>query len=169
MHVGAFWYILVHLMCNPMTPPWLVLTPIPFQVSMQSRKWSYKSLRTNLKHFYSVMIRSPFSSILVHFCAPHGRPHHPSVIEFHWVIKDRHPTHQRFQMHPVICSWLNLFVILHRPFSWKMWAKATITYHHLPWSKKSICPKKRSGKYFSEGGSAFTHVPLKENWRASQW
>ena len=37
MHFGAFWCILVHLMCNPMTPPWLALTPILFQVSIQSR------------------------------------------------------------------------------------------------------------------------------------
>ena len=28
-----FWCILVHLICNPMTPPWLLLTLIPFQVS----------------------------------------------------------------------------------------------------------------------------------------
>ena len=31
---GAFWCILVHIMCNPMTPPWLALTPPPFQVSI---------------------------------------------------------------------------------------------------------------------------------------
>ena len=35
------WCILVHFMCEPMTPPWLVLTPIPFQESILSRKRSY--------------------------------------------------------------------------------------------------------------------------------
>ena len=27
---SAFWCVLVHLMCNPITPPWLALTPTPF-------------------------------------------------------------------------------------------------------------------------------------------
>ena len=34
VHLYPFWCILVHLICNPMTPPWLLLTTIPFQVSM---------------------------------------------------------------------------------------------------------------------------------------
>ena len=34
VHIGPFWWYLVHLMCDPMTPRWLVLTPIPFQMSM---------------------------------------------------------------------------------------------------------------------------------------
>ena len=34
---GPFWCILVRLMCNPMTPPWLALTPITFEVSIYSR------------------------------------------------------------------------------------------------------------------------------------
>ena len=67
---GAFWCILVHIMCNPMTPPWLALTPPPFQVSIYSRYGSCKSLRTNSKHlplsWYSDHF-SVFWSILVHF------------------------------------------------------------------------------------------------------
>ena len=34
VHFGQFWCLLVHLMCNPITPPWLSLTPILFQVSI---------------------------------------------------------------------------------------------------------------------------------------
>ena len=41
VHFGAFNAILVHLMCNPMTLPWLALTPIPFQMSIYSRNGSY--------------------------------------------------------------------------------------------------------------------------------
>ena len=37
VHFGAFWCILVHPMCDPMTRPWLALTAIPFQVSINSR------------------------------------------------------------------------------------------------------------------------------------
>ena len=54
---------LVHFMCNPMTPPWIVLTPKPFHVSMLSKKKWYKSLRTNCL----IIIWWPFWSILVHF------------------------------------------------------------------------------------------------------
>ena len=32
-HFGPFWSVLVHLMGDPMTPPWLFLTPVPFIVS----------------------------------------------------------------------------------------------------------------------------------------
>ena len=39
------------------------------------------------------------------------------------------------------------------------------SYHHLPESKKSIFLQKHSEKYFSEGGSAFTHMLPKKNWR----
>ena len=38
VHFGPFWCILVYLMCDPMTPSWLVLTPIPFQVSFNPDK-----------------------------------------------------------------------------------------------------------------------------------
>ena len=31
---------------------------------------------------------------LVHFGAPHGRPHNPSSSNFHQVIKDMYPMHQ---------------------------------------------------------------------------
>ena len=34
INFGLFWSILVHLMGDPTTPPWLFLTPIPFQVSI---------------------------------------------------------------------------------------------------------------------------------------
>ena len=33
-------------------------------------------------------------TILVHFGAPHARPHHPSSMKFYEVIKDMYPTHQ---------------------------------------------------------------------------
>ena len=70
VHIGAFWGILVHIMCNPMTPPWLALTPPPFQVSIYSRYGSCKSLRTNSKHLPLSWYCDHFSvfwSILVHF------------------------------------------------------------------------------------------------------
>ena len=38
---GPFWCILVRLMCNPKTPPWLALTPLPFQVFIYSRNGSH--------------------------------------------------------------------------------------------------------------------------------
>ena len=41
VHFDAFWCILVHLMCDPLTPPWLALTPLPLQVSIKSRNGSY--------------------------------------------------------------------------------------------------------------------------------
>ena len=34
INFGPIWSILVHLMGDPTTPTWLVLTPIPFQVSI---------------------------------------------------------------------------------------------------------------------------------------
>ena len=72
-------------MCNPMTPPWLALTPLPFQVSIYSRYGSHRtngSLRTNLKYLalscYGHHFRA-FWCILVHFGAPHVQPHGPSM------------------------------------------------------------------------------------------
>ena len=38
---GALWCVLVHLMCDPMTPPWLALTPILFQVFILSKNGLY--------------------------------------------------------------------------------------------------------------------------------
>ena len=72
-HVGAFWCILVHLMCDPMTPPWLLC---PFNCPFIP-EIDHISLRTNSKciaqswssdHFGS------FWSILVH---PLGIPTTP--------------------------------------------------------------------------------------------
>ena len=64
-----FWgrCILVHLMWETMTPPLVVLTPIPFQGFLQSINRSDKLLRTNSKQFCSVMLYWPFWTILVHF------------------------------------------------------------------------------------------------------
>ena len=79
---GPFWCILVHLMCNPMTPPWLALTPIPFQVSIYSRNWSHKSLRTNSRCFAQSWYSDhfgPFWSILVHIM---GDPTTP----LYWIV-----------------------------------------------------------------------------------
>ena len=41
VHFDQFWCLLVHLMCDPMTPPWHALSPILFQVSIQSKNGSY--------------------------------------------------------------------------------------------------------------------------------
>ena len=41
VNIGLFWSILVHIMDDPTTPLWLVLTPILFQVPILSRKGSY--------------------------------------------------------------------------------------------------------------------------------
>ena len=76
-HFGPFWsiwYIFVHFGAPHVWPhdpsmTYTDLTPIPFQESIFSRKRSYKSLRTNSKHFCSVMIWLPFWCILVHFSA----------------------------------------------------------------------------------------------------
>ena len=67
VNFGAFCCILLDLMHNLMTPPWLVLTAIPFQVPIYSRNRSYWSLRTNSKKFCSVMLCWPHWFILVHF------------------------------------------------------------------------------------------------------
>ena len=75
VHFGALWWILMHfgdLMSNPMSPPWLALTPIPFQMSIYSRNGSYLTLKTNSKYFAlscSIMAWWPFWSVLVHFVA----------------------------------------------------------------------------------------------------
>ena len=69
MQFGAFWCIMVHLMCNPVTPIWLALTHLPFQVSIYSGNGSHKSLRTNSKYFAQSWYSDHFglfSSILVH-------------------------------------------------------------------------------------------------------
>ena len=82
MHFGAFRCILVRLICNPMAPAWLALTPLPFQTSIYSRNRSHESLRTNFKLLCSAMQWCPFCafwSILVHFGAPHVQPHDPSM------------------------------------------------------------------------------------------
>ena len=71
-------------------------------------------------------------TILVHFGAPHGQPHHPSVMKFYEVIKYMHPTHQEASNAPspiLLAYFVQKILILHGPFSWEMWAKATITYH----------------------------------------
>ena len=39
-YFGPFWSILMHLMGDPTTPPWLVLTSFLFQVSIQPRNGS---------------------------------------------------------------------------------------------------------------------------------
>ena len=84
MLFGPFWCILVRHMCNPMTPPWLALTPLPFQVSIYSSFGSHRtngSLRTNLKYLalscYGHHFRT-FWCILVHlgafWCASYATP-----------------------------------------------------------------------------------------------
>ena len=80
VHVSPFWCILVHIMCNPMTPQWLALTHLLFQVSIYSRNSSYWSLRTNLKQFALSCYGHHFSALwctLVHFGEPHVQPHDP--------------------------------------------------------------------------------------------
>ena len=94
INFGSFWSILGHLMGDPTTPLWRVLTPIPFQAFIQSRNGWYLSLSTYLKKLFLVMLWWPFGSILVHFGAPHGRPHNPSSSYFHQVIEDMYPMHQ---------------------------------------------------------------------------
>ena len=82
VHFVPFLCILMRLMCDPMTPQWLALTPILFQISIQSRIYSYLSLKTNLKHFALSWHEDHFGAswcILVHFGIPHVRPHDPSM------------------------------------------------------------------------------------------
>ena len=86
VHFYPFWCSLVHLMCDPMTPLWLALTLFPFQVSIKSRKRSYMSLRTNSKHFCSVMVTilvhlAPFWFILVHLMGNPTTPLHQIFIK----------------------------------------------------------------------------------------
>ena len=68
VHFDAFWCILVHLMCNPLTPPWLALTPLPLQVSIHSRNGSYQSLRTNSNHSALTCYVQHFSAFWCFWC-----------------------------------------------------------------------------------------------------
>ena len=43
---------------------------------------------------WDVLLSHGTVTILVHFGAHHGRPHHPSVLNFHQVIKNMFPTHK---------------------------------------------------------------------------
>ena len=67
VYFGQFWCILVHTMCNPMTPLWLALTPPPFQVSItpftpDMDRWSHSGQIQNTYLFYGTV------TILVYFC-----------------------------------------------------------------------------------------------------
>ena len=71
-------------------------------------------------------------TILVHFSAPHGRPHHSSVMKLNEVIKDMHPMHQELSnalSSILLTQFIQEILFLHGPFSWEKWAKATTTYH----------------------------------------
>ena len=107
----------------------------------------------------------PFWPILVHFGAPHGRPHDPSPSILYEVIKDVYPTHQELQnatSPTFLAQFVQKILMKHGPFPW---AKVGKSYHHLPCRKKSIFLKKRYGKYFIEACSWFTHMPPKKKWR----
>ena len=63
-------------------------------------------------------------TILVHFGAPHGQPHHPSVMKLYEVIKDMHPLHQELSntLSPtLLAQFFQEILILHGPFSWQKW------------------------------------------------
>ena len=77
--------------------------------------------------------------ILVHFGAPHGQPHHPSVMKLYEVIKDMHPMHQELSntLSP------NLLAQFVQDLTWALFmGKVGKSYYYLPCSKKSIfCQK----------------------------
>ena len=106
----------------------------------------------------------PFWSILVHFGAPHGQPHHPSPSNFYEVIKDKYHTHQELwnaTSPTLLAQFVQEILIKHGQFPL---VKMDKSYHHLPCRKKSIFLKKRWGKYFIGAGSWLTRMPTKKKW-----
>ena len=80
VHYCPFWSIFI--MSDPTTPPWPFLTSIPFQVVIQSRNGStshWKRIQSTFACACCGDHLDQFWSILVHFGAPHGCPHHPSM------------------------------------------------------------------------------------------
>ena len=79
-----FWCILMHLMCDPMTPPHLSWLISPFKCSFNPEKDHIRQIRiwTNMKLFALSWYGDhfgPFWCVLVHFGAPHVWPHDPSM------------------------------------------------------------------------------------------
>ena len=59
-------------------------------------------------------------------------PHHPAVMKLYEVIKDMHPMHQELSNALIaipLTQFIQKILVLHGPFSWKKWAKATNTNH----------------------------------------
>ena len=75
----------------------------------------------------------PLLPILVHFCALHGQPHSLSGLNYHQVINDMYPTHQKL-LNPTSPTFLAHFVteplIKHGLFPW---IKVDKSHHHQPY------------------------------------
>ena len=88
-HFGPFWCILVQLMCNPMTPPWLHWLLSPFKCPSIPEK-NYISQSGLIRNTFALSCYGdhfgPFWSILVHLMGD------PST-----------PLHQIFRMSSKIC------------------------------------------------------------------
>ena len=77
--------------------------------------------------FETLLLCHAMMTILVHFSAPHGRPHHPSVMKLYEVIKDMHPMHLELSnalSSILLAQFIQEILFLHGPFSWEKWAKA---------------------------------------------
>ena len=106
--------------------------------------WKFLIVVTIFSHF------GPFGSILVHFDAPHGKPHYSSPTN---LITHMYPAPQEL-LNATIPTFLAQLVqkilIQHGPLPW---VKVERSYYHLPCSKKLFFLKNHFRSYFNEAGS----------------
>ena len=79
---------------RPYDPSMTCSVSYPLSSVHLMQKWIILVTQVKFEILCFGMLWKPLWCILVYFGALHGRPRDPSVLNFHEVIKNMHPTHQ---------------------------------------------------------------------------